>query len=115
LENYKRATAGESVSLDAPLPERPSPLKAGPFRAVELQPCITIPFGGLRVNGDSQVLNRDNQPVPGLFAAGADAGGAQDRRYVGGIIFGLVFGRRAADAALANAPKTANGNEMASV
>jgi succinate dehydrogenase/fumarate reductase flavoprotein subunit len=115
LENYQRATAGESVSLDAPLPERPSPLKTGPFRAVELQPCITIPFGGLRVNGDSQVLNRDNQPVPGLFAAGADAGGAQDRRYVGGIIFGLVFGRRAADAALANAPKTANGNEMASV
>ncbi|WGM20479.1 FAD-binding protein [Paenarthrobacter sp. OM7] len=100
LENYKRATAGESVSLDAPLPERPSPLKTGPFRAVELQPCITIPFGGLRVNRDGQVLNRDNQPVPGLFAAGADAGGAQDRRYVGGIIFGLVFGRRAADAAL---------------
>jgi succinate dehydrogenase/fumarate reductase flavoprotein subunit len=115
LENYQRATSGDSVSLDAPLPERPSPLKKGPFRAVELQPCITIPFGGLRVNGDSQVLNRDNQPVPGLFAAGADAGGAQDRRYVGGIIFGLVFGRRAADAAMANAPIPANGDELASV
>jgi succinate dehydrogenase/fumarate reductase flavoprotein subunit len=115
LENYQRATNGESVSLDAPLPGRPSPLKKGPFRAVEVQPCITIPFGGLRVNGDSQVLNRDNQPVPGLFAAGADAGGAQDRRYVGGIIFGLVFGRRAADAALATVPMTASGNKLASV
>jgi succinate dehydrogenase/fumarate reductase flavoprotein subunit len=102
LENYQRAAAGESAILDAPLPKRPSPLKTGPFRAIEVQPCITIPFGGLRVNGDSQVLDRDNHPVAGLFAAGADAGGAQDLRYVGGIVFGFVFGRLAADAALAH-------------
>lgn len=100
LENYQRAANGETVSLDAPLPERPSPLKKGPFRAVELQPCITIPFGGLRVDSDGQVLDRDNRPVTGLFAAGADAGGAQDLRYIGGIVFGFVFGRRAADAAM---------------
>ena len=113
LENYRRASNGESVSLDAPLPGRPSPLKKGPFRAVELQPCITIPFGGLRVNGDSQVLDRDNRPVAGLFAAGADAGGAQDLRYVGGIVFGFVFGRRAADAALSGAGAL-SGNELVS-
>ena len=113
LENYRRASNGESVSLDAPLPGRPSPLKKGPFRAVELQPCITIPFGGLRVNGDSQVLDRDNRPVAGLFAAGADAGGAQDLRYVGGIVFGFVFGRRAADAALSGAG-VLSGNELVS-
>lgn len=113
LENYQRASNGESVSLDAPLPGRPSPLKKGPFRAVELQPCITIPFGGLRVNGDSQVLDRDNRPVAGLFAAGADAGGAQDLRYVGGIVFGFVFGRRAADAALRGAD-VLTGDELVS-
>jgi hypothetical protein len=38
--------------------------------------------------------------VPGLFAAGADAGGLQDRRYVGGLALGAVFGPRAAEAAL---------------
>jgi succinate dehydrogenase/fumarate reductase flavoprotein subunit len=114
LENYHRASNGESVSLDAPLPERPSPLKKGPFRAVEFQPCITIPFGGLRVNGDSQVLDRDNRPISGLFAAGADAGGAQDLRYVGGIVFGFVFGRRAADAALRGSDVLA-GDELVSV
>jgi succinate dehydrogenase/fumarate reductase flavoprotein subunit len=100
LSNYQRASAGETVALDAPLPERPSPLRTGPFRALEIQPCITIPFGGLRVNGDSQVVNRDNEPIHGLFAAGADAGGAQDLRYIGGLVFGFVFGRRAAEAAL---------------
>lgn len=114
LENYQRASNGESVSLDAPLPEHPSPLKKGPFRAVELQPCITIPFGGLRVNGDGQVLDRDNHPVAGLFAAGADAGGAQDLRYVGGIVFGFVFGRRAADAALLSAAAERTGDELVS-
>lgn len=114
LENYQRASNGESVSLDAPLPERPSPLKKGPFRAVEFQPCITIPFGGLRVNGEGQVLDRDNRPVSGLFAAGADAGGAQDLRYVGGIVFGFVFGRRAADAALGGADALA-GDQLVSV
>lgn len=100
LEGYRHASRGEHVPLDAPMPARPSPLLTGPFRALEVQPCITMPFGGLRVDGDARVLNRDGQPVLGLYAVGADAGGAQDLRYVGGIVFGLVFGRRAADSAL---------------
>lgn len=100
LDEYRRAADGEPVALDAPLPERPSPLARGPFRALEIQPCMTIPFGGLRVDASSRVLDRDGAPVAGLYAAGADAGGAQDLRYVGGIVFGFVFGRRAADAAL---------------
>lgn len=111
LEDYRNAAAGDrEVALDAPLPERPSPLGTAPFRALEVQPCITIPFGGLRVDGDSRVLDHDGRPIPGLFAAGADAGGTQDLRYVGGIIFGLVFGRRAADAALADAPAKPESN-----
>ncbi|WP_026556899.1 FAD-dependent oxidoreductase [Arthrobacter sp. 35W] len=114
LENYQQASVGESVALDAPLPANPSPLKTGPFRAIEIQPCITIPFGGLRVDGDSQVLDRDNNPVPGLFAAGADAGGAQDLRYVGGLVFGFVFGRRAADAALAQTSGMLDGGRLVS-
>jgi succinate dehydrogenase/fumarate reductase flavoprotein subunit len=110
LTDYQRASAGETVALDAPLPERPSPLRTGPFRAMEIQPCITIPFGGLRVNGDSQVLNRDNEPIRGLFAAGADAGGAQDLRYIGGLVFGFVFGRRAAEAALRRDDRSGDRN-----
>jgi succinate dehydrogenase/fumarate reductase flavoprotein subunit len=106
LENYRRASHGETVPLDAPLPSRPSPLGTAPYRAIEIQPCITIPFGGLRVDGDGHVLDRDGAPVAGLFAAGADAGGAQDLRYVGGIVFGFVFGRRAAEAALAGSSAT---------
>lgn len=108
LADYQRAAAGDrTAALDAPLPERPSPLTSGPFRALEVQPCITIPFGGLRTDGEARVLDRDGDVIPGLFAAGADAGGAQDLRYIGGIVWGLVFGRRAADAAFAHRAESA--------
>ncbi|MGP5929820.1 FAD-binding protein [Corynebacterium glyciniphilum] len=100
LEDYRTVTNGGAVALDAPVSPDAPPLAKGPFRALEIQPCMTIPFGGLRVDSDSQVLDHDRNPVHGLFAVGADAGGAQDLRYIGGIIFGFVFGRRAADAAL---------------
>lgn len=71
-----------------------------PFYAMEVQPSITFPFGGLAVDSDGRVLRDDGTPIIGLFAAGADAGGLQDRRYVGGLVLGLVFGPRAAQAAL---------------
>jgi succinate dehydrogenase/fumarate reductase flavoprotein subunit len=71
-----------------------------PCCAVEVQPTVTFPFGGLAVDVDGRVLDRDGAPVPGLFAAGADAGGLQDARYAGGLVLGAVFGPRAAEAAL---------------
>src|SRR5258706_12224021 len=73
----------------------PEPLIDPPFHALEVQPAITFPFGGLRVDPDGRVLDRDGAAVPGLFAAGADAGGLQGLRYVGGRALGLVFGPRA--------------------
>lgn len=104
LNDYERAADGEQAALDAPLPEKPRPLRTGPFRAVEIQPCMTIPFGGLRVDLEGHVLNRDGQAVEGLYAAGADAGGMQDLRYVGGIVFGFSFGRRIAESIFAAVP-----------
>ena len=42
-------------------------------------------------------------PIPGLHAAGADAGGLYARAYAGGIAAALTFGLRAARAALETA------------
>ncbi len=84
----------------APRPANPAQLSEPPFHALEVQPTITFTFGGLAVDVDGRVLDHDASPVPGLFAAGADAGGLQDRRYVGGLILGAVFGPRAAEAAI---------------
>jgi succinate dehydrogenase/fumarate reductase flavoprotein subunit len=100
LDQWAAASAGDKAALDVPRTTRPEPFVDPPFHALELQPAITFTFGGLRVDPDGRVLDRDGAPVPGLFAAGADAGGLQDVRYVGGLALGLVFGPRAARTAI---------------
>jgi hypothetical protein len=46
------------------------------------------------------VLDEGGSPIPGLLAAGADAGGLYVRAYAGGLAAALVFGLRAARTAL---------------
>jgi len=100
LARYESAAGGAPVELDAPLPQRPEPLREPPFCALEVQPSITFTFGGLRGDSEGRVLDRSGEPIRGLYAAGADVGGLQETGYVGGLVLGLVFGPRAADAAL---------------
>ena len=100
LDQWAAAAAGDKTALDVPRGVRPEPFLDPPFHALEVQPAITFPFGGLRVDPDGRVLDHDGVAVPGLFAAGADAGGLQDVRYVGGLALGLVFGPRAVRAAI---------------
>jgi predicted oxidoreductase len=60
-------------------------------------------YGALRIDAHARVLDRDDRPISGLYAAGADGGGAYHRGYGGGLGLALVFGRRAARAAMADA------------
>jgi succinate dehydrogenase/fumarate reductase flavoprotein subunit len=100
LEQCAAAAAGDVDALDMPRAKPFQPLNTPPFYAIEVQPTITFTLGGLAVDADGQVLDRDARPVLGLFAAGADAGGLQDYRYVGGLALGAVFGPRAAETAI---------------
>jgi succinate dehydrogenase/fumarate reductase flavoprotein subunit len=100
LDQCAAAAAGDESALDEPRAMPPEPFVEAPFHALEVQPTVTFTFGGLAVDPDGRVLDRDAAPVPGLFAAGGDAGGLQDYRYVGGLALGLVFGPRAAEAAI---------------
>src|SRR3546814_5437004 len=59
-------------------------LDAPPFEAYAITCGITFTFGGLRINGDSQVLDTDEQPIPGLYAAGELVGGLFYFNYAGG-------------------------------
>lgn len=102
LAAYDRAAAGEDVAVDAPMPARPAPLLVPPFHAIEVQPALTFCYGALRIDADARVLDRDDRPIAGLYAAGADGGGAFHRGYGGGLGLALVFGRRAARAAMAD-------------
>ena len=89
------------ASLAVPRRANPIPVSRPPFYAVGLTPGITFTLGGLSTDGDARVLDRSGQPIPGLYAVGADAGGIHNEQYAGGLCLGLVFGRRAAQHAVA--------------
>jgi hypothetical protein len=63
---------------------------------VEVVAGITTTIGGLRIDTHGRV-------VPGVYAAGADAGGIAAGGYASGLAAALVFGRLAARAALEDA------------
>ncbi|HSC90855.1 MAG TPA: FAD-binding protein [Gaiellaceae bacterium] len=67
--------------------------------AVKVQAAVTHTIGGLRIDAGAHVLDRDGRPIPGLYAAGADAGGIATGGYASGLAAALVFGRRAAESA----------------
>jgi succinate dehydrogenase/fumarate reductase flavoprotein subunit len=48
------------------------PLLDGPFYAVKILPGDFSTLAGLRTDGCARVLNAENQPIPGLYAAGND-------------------------------------------
>jgi succinate dehydrogenase/fumarate reductase flavoprotein subunit len=70
-----------------------------PFYALIVHPAITFTFGGLTIDPEARVLDKDGVPVPGLFAAGSDAGGAFGRGYAGGLALAATFGITAARSA----------------
>ena len=85
--------------LPFPLPASPK-LVQPPFTAVRVRAAVTHTIGGLRVDDQARVLDRDGVPVPGLHAAGADAGGIFTGGYGSGLAAALVYGRIAAETAL---------------
>jgi succinate dehydrogenase/fumarate reductase flavoprotein subunit len=77
-----------------------APLVDPPYYVIEVIPAITHPYGGIRIDERARALDADGTPIPGLFAAGADAGGVFYRAYAGGLASALVFGLEAARTAI---------------
>jgi succinate dehydrogenase/fumarate reductase flavoprotein subunit len=78
-----------------------APLLSPPYYIIEVIPAITFTFGGLRIDPQARVLDGAGEVIPGLLAAGADAGGVFNRAYAGGLACALVFGLQAAATATA--------------
>ncbi|MBR2834823.1 MAG: FAD-binding protein [Coriobacteriales bacterium] len=55
-------------------PEFLYPIKEGPFYALKAGPAILVVVGGLRVNTDLQCIDKDENPIPGLYAVGNASG-----------------------------------------
>jgi len=70
-------------------------LGRGRLFAAEVEPAVTSTFGGIEVDDSGTVVGLDGEPIPGLFAAGADMSDAYHRGYGGGLCLAVVSGRRA--------------------
>ncbi|ESS60178.1 flavocytochrome c family protein [Enterobacter cloacae S611] len=86
---------GRTTALRAPINE-------GPFHAIQIAPGVHHTMGGVTINTDTQVLNSEQQVIPGAFAAGEVVGGLHGGNRIGGnavadiIVFGSLAGHQAA-------------------
>lgn len=102
LDGFNRACRDGTAQRLAPSrTDHVFPLEVPPFRAVRCVPGITATAGGIAVDDQLRVLNADRTPLPGLFAAGVDAGGVYGRTYGGFLGWSLVSGRKAGRSAAA--------------
>jgi tricarballylate dehydrogenase len=60
------------------------PLDTPPYVGFAVTTGITFTFGGLRITADGQVVDLEQRPIPGLFAAGELVGGLFYQNYPGG-------------------------------
>ena len=100
--NADCAAGKDSVFFKNPAGMRP--IERAPFYAAEVRPAIICWTGtGLRIDADTRVVAKNEQPIPGLYAAGETVGSLHGDRYIGGggsfgpcIVFGKLAGESAA-------------------
>jgi len=93
-----------TVGLAPPKSNYAQPLDTPPFHAYPIISANTFTLGGVKVNVNAQVVDRDGEILPGLYAAG-ETMGFYYGRYAGAtsVLRGAVFGRRAGEHACAQA------------
>ncbi len=77
------------------------PLDTPPYVGFAVTCGITFTFGGLRITPRAEVLDLEDRPLPGLYAAGELVGGLFYHNYPGGsgLMAGAVFGKLAGESA----------------
>lgn len=90
VKNKKDAEFGRTTAMD-------NDLSGAPYYAIKIAPGIHYTMGGVKINTNTEVLNKDGQPIPGLFAAGELTGGLHGQNRIGGnsVAEIIIFGRQA--------------------
>jgi len=84
------------------------PIDESDLWAYPIMCANTLTCGGVKITKDAEVVNRDGEPIPGLYAAGETVGLYYDL-YIGAtsVLRGLVFGRQAGKKICAELPAKA--------
>ena len=104
VEDYNRAARSkDSAALSIARTGKPKILRT-PLYGLRVVPGITFTMGGIAINGRAEVLNQDEMPIAGLYAAGDAIGGLMGGHrggYTGGlmqaVVTGMLAGENAAD------------------
>jgi len=74
-----------------------------PFYAAERVPTVHHTMGGVKINANAQVIGKDGNAIPNLFAAGEVTGGIHGTNRLGGnaltdtVVFGRIAGANASE------------------
>ncbi len=95
IEAYNRAvSSNDAKSLAVTRTGKPKVLRA-PYYGLRVVPGITFTMGGILIDGKGQVLDQNEKPIPGLYAAGDAIGGLMGGfrgGYTGGLMQAIVTG-----------------------
>jgi len=105
IEEYNRFCAKGHDDLFAKDPKYLRPLKGPKFYALKCNLVFLGTLGGIKINHKMEVVDKKENPIPGLYAGGMDAGGiygdSYDVKTCGGTLaFGVNSGRIAGRNAL---------------
>jgi tricarballylate dehydrogenase len=95
-----------TMGIDPPKSNWAMPIDAPPYLGFAVTCGITFTFGGLKVDAGTRVLDTEDAPIAGLYAAGELVGGLFYHNYPGGAglmagaVFGKIAGAEAARSAL---------------
>jgi hypothetical protein len=78
---------------DAPMHK----IDTAPFYAASISPVWHDNFGGLRINGKTQVIDLEGQVIPGLYAGGEASGGGNQHGLGRCLVHGYIAGTHAVE------------------
>jgi fumarate reductase flavoprotein subunit len=81
IEEYNRFCDKKHDDLFAKDPKYLRPLKGPKFYAVKAHTIFLGTMGGIRINHRTEVIDKKDNVIPGLYAAGFDAGGMYGDSY----------------------------------
>ncbi len=107
VAEYNGYVAGRrDEAFGKPIVDGVVPTEIPPFYAVRIWPKIHHTMGGVQIDTRARVVDFEQRPIPGLYAAGEVAGGVHGASRLGSCAIAdcLVMGRRAGRNAAADAP-----------
>lgn len=102
VSDWNQAVANKQDTVFNRTTAMEHPLDTANYYAIQIAPGIHYSMGGVKINTNTEVLDKNNQPIKGLYVAGELVGGLHGDNRIGGnsvadiVIFGRQAGQQAA-------------------